>query len=210
MKPWTTDEDARLREAYPRLLNTRLAELFGRSESSVQSRARTLGLKKDLGALSERGRLVSAKLRGRTRNAAAWTADEDQFVLERHAMGQSSRSMAREIGRSADAILYRLRLLNGGPLRHEPTADELRSEAEHARHMLVEALAHRLASQAHTNRAQLDGVMRRLVALRDAPDAFWLRLARQPVSQFFAEVGLSESMTAHAVTVCVSVHEGSP
>jgi len=80
-RPWTADEVALLKELYPTSPTDELAQRLGRSLASVKHRAYSLGVKR---------KSWCDKL---------WTAEEFQLLRELYPTCESTREVAKKIGR---------------------------------------------------------------------------------------------------------------
>ena len=101
---WTADEDAALRAGRTSGRTDRaIGRELGRSRAAVTHRAALLGL---AGPRQAKRAAHPAPAGG-----ARWTAAEDAAVRQGRASGRPARDVARDIGRSHDAVIHRAALL---------------------------------------------------------------------------------------------------
>lgn len=93
-KSWTPEEDTQLRDLYPHKTSSEIALALGRNSGSVESRAKKLGIKKDL-----------TYKRSFDRNDS-WLEEEDSILTEKYGV-ENNVELSKLINKSVSSIRNR-------------------------------------------------------------------------------------------------------
>lgn len=97
MKPWEPWEDSFIRKCYPVTLNSELAEVLGRTVSSVQNRSIKLGIKKDAVFLRENTRFFKGHVPANKGKKMPYNANSARTQFKKGTIPPNTVSVGTEV-----------------------------------------------------------------------------------------------------------------